>query len=160
MEYKTLGELAGQAKVSLEPVLASTPMTKRERLERWAILLEREPERQLSSVEEVEYGTCRRAAGQTGGQLGPGGGVRRSGAARARPDQRPGRHRGRFLRTVALGDPSSGLLVPLRAVDGGWHRSDAGACHGAARGASFFVAARPHCRRRSAAAVGLLIAIL
>ena len=58
MEYKTLGELAGQAKVSLEPVLASTPMTKRERLERWAILLEREPERQLSSVEEVEYGTA------------------------------------------------------------------------------------------------------
>ena len=56
MEYETLGQLAGQAKVSLEPVLASTPMTKRERLERWAILLEREPERQLSSVEEVGYG--------------------------------------------------------------------------------------------------------
>ena len=56
MEYKLLGELAGQAKVSLEPVLASTPMTKRERLERWATLLEREPERQLSSVEEVGYG--------------------------------------------------------------------------------------------------------
>jgi hypothetical protein len=57
MEYKTLGELAGQAEVSLEPVLARRPMTKRERLERWATLLEREPERQLSSVEEVEYGT-------------------------------------------------------------------------------------------------------
>ena len=53
-----------------------------------------------------------------------------------------------------------GLLVPLWSVDGGWHRSDAGACHGAARGAFFFVAARPHCRRRLAAAVGLLIAIL
>ena len=57
MEYKTLGELAGEAEVSLEPVLASTPMSKRERLERWAMLLEREPERQLSSVEEIEYGT-------------------------------------------------------------------------------------------------------
>jgi hypothetical protein len=56
MEYKTLGELAVEAEISLEPVLARTPMTKRERLERWAILLEREPERQLSSVEEVEYG--------------------------------------------------------------------------------------------------------
>ena len=32
-------------------------MTKRERLERWAMLLEREPQRQLSSVEEIEYGT-------------------------------------------------------------------------------------------------------
>jgi hypothetical protein len=57
MEYKTLGELAGEAEVSLEPVLASTSMTKRERLEQWAMLLEREPERQLSSVEEIEYGT-------------------------------------------------------------------------------------------------------
>jgi hypothetical protein len=57
MEYKTLGQLAGEAEVSLEPVLVSKPMTKRERLERWARLLEREPERQLSSVEEVEYGT-------------------------------------------------------------------------------------------------------
>jgi hypothetical protein len=57
MKYKTLGELAGEAEVSLEPALVSTPMTKRERLERWAMLLEREPQRQLSSVEEVEYGT-------------------------------------------------------------------------------------------------------
>ena len=57
MEYKTLGQLAGEAEVSREPVLATTPMTKRERLERWAILLEREPDRRLSSVQEVEYGT-------------------------------------------------------------------------------------------------------
>ena len=57
MEYKTLGQLAGEAEVSVEPVLASTPMTKRERLERWATLLERDPQRQLSSVEEIEYGT-------------------------------------------------------------------------------------------------------
>ena len=67
MEYKTLGELAGAAEVSLEPALARRPMTKRERLERWATLLEREPERQLSSVEEVEYGTIgdRRPNGRT-----------------------------------------------------------------------------------------------
>ena len=57
MEYKTLGQLAGEAEVSVEPVLASTPKTKRERLERWATLLERDPQRQLSSVEEIEYGT-------------------------------------------------------------------------------------------------------
>jgi hypothetical protein len=57
MEYKTLGQLAGEAEISIEPVLARSPMTKRERLERWAMLLERAPERQLSSVEEIEYGT-------------------------------------------------------------------------------------------------------
>jgi hypothetical protein len=35
------------------------PMAKHERLERWATLLARHPERQLSSVEEIEYGTAR-----------------------------------------------------------------------------------------------------
>jgi hypothetical protein len=34
-------------------------MAKHERLERWAMLLARNPERQLSSVEEIEYGTVR-----------------------------------------------------------------------------------------------------
>lgn len=57
MEYKTLGQLAGEAEIRLEPVFTSTPLTKRERLERWAMLLDRQPERQLASVEEVEYGT-------------------------------------------------------------------------------------------------------
>jgi hypothetical protein len=59
MEYKTLGELAGQADVRLEPAFISKPLTKHERLERWAMLLARQPERQLSSVEEIEYGTVR-----------------------------------------------------------------------------------------------------
>ncbi len=57
MEYKTIRELAREAEVSLEPALATKPMTKRERLERWAMLLERDPQRQLASVQEVEYGT-------------------------------------------------------------------------------------------------------
>lgn len=57
MEYRTLGQLAGEAEVSLEPVFARASMTKRERLERWAMLLESDPDRQLSSVEEIEYGT-------------------------------------------------------------------------------------------------------
>jgi hypothetical protein len=34
-------------------------MAKHERLERWATLLAREPERQLSLVEEIEFGTVR-----------------------------------------------------------------------------------------------------
>ena len=59
MEYKTLRELAGQADVHLDPAFTSRPLTKHERLERWAMLLAREPERQLSSVEEIEYGTVR-----------------------------------------------------------------------------------------------------
>jgi hypothetical protein len=59
MEYKTLGELAGRADVRLDPAFMSRPMAKHERLERWAMLLARDPERQLSSVEEIEYGTVR-----------------------------------------------------------------------------------------------------
>ena len=59
MEYKTLGELAGRADIRLEPAFMSMPMAKHERLERWAMLLARNPERQLSSVEEIEYGTVR-----------------------------------------------------------------------------------------------------
>lgn len=59
MEYKTLRELAGQADVHLDPAFTSKPMTKHERLERWADLLARDPERQLSSIEEIEYGTVR-----------------------------------------------------------------------------------------------------
>jgi hypothetical protein len=59
MEYKTLGELAGHADVRLEPAFISRPLAKHERLERWAMLLARDPERQLASVEEIEYGTVR-----------------------------------------------------------------------------------------------------
>lgn len=57
MEYKTLEQLAGEADLRLEPAFISKPLTKHERLERWAMLLARQPERQLSSVEEIEYGT-------------------------------------------------------------------------------------------------------
>jgi hypothetical protein len=59
MEYKTLRELADRADVRLDPAFTSRPMAKHERLERWAMLLARDPERQLSSVEEIEYGTVR-----------------------------------------------------------------------------------------------------
>lgn len=59
MEYKTLRELADRADVRLDPAFISRPMAKHERLERWAMLLARDPERQLSSVEEIEYGTVR-----------------------------------------------------------------------------------------------------
>jgi hypothetical protein len=59
MEYKTLRELADRADVRLDPAFTSRLMAKHERLERWAMLLARDPERQLSSVEEIEYGTVR-----------------------------------------------------------------------------------------------------
>jgi hypothetical protein len=59
MEYKTLRELAARADVRLDPAFMSRPMAKHERLERWAMLLARDPERQLASVEEIEYGTVR-----------------------------------------------------------------------------------------------------
>ena len=59
MEYKTLRELADRADVRVDPAFMSRPLAKHERLERWAMLLARDPERQLSSVEEIEYGTVR-----------------------------------------------------------------------------------------------------
>ena len=59
MEYKTLAELEDRADVRLGPPFMSKPMAKHERLERWATLLARHPERHLSSVEEIEYGTVR-----------------------------------------------------------------------------------------------------
>jgi hypothetical protein len=59
MEYKSLSELADRADVRLDPAFMSRPMAKHERLERWAMLLARDPERQLASVEEIEYGTIR-----------------------------------------------------------------------------------------------------
>ena len=59
MEYKTLRELADRADVRLDPAFMSRPMAKHERLERWVMLLARDPERQLFAVEEIEYGTVR-----------------------------------------------------------------------------------------------------
>ena len=102
MEYKTLGELAGRADIRLEPAFMSMPMTKHERLERWAMLLARYPERQLSSVEEIEYGTVRsnRRSGRTIGTVG---GVRGPGFARAGSGERPGGRCRPLLRAVALG---------------------------------------------------------
>ena len=160
MEYKTLGQLAGEAEVSREPVLATTPMTKRERLERWAILLEREPDRRLSSVQEVEYGTRSEREGKRADDFGPRGGVRRSGAARPRPGQRSGGRRGRLLRAVALGDPSGGLLVPLRPLDVGRHRRHARARHRPAATSRTMPHAGLIAAGISAAAVALVIAIL
>ena len=58
MEYKTLGQLAGQAKASLEPVLASTPMTNGSVWSGGRSSSSASRRRQLSSVEEVEYGTA------------------------------------------------------------------------------------------------------
>ena len=64
MEYNNFGELAGHADVRLEPAFISRPLAKHERLERWAMLLARDPEQQLASVEEVEYGHGPPATGE------------------------------------------------------------------------------------------------
>ncbi|MDJ1158419.1 hypothetical protein QNA08_09255 [Chelatococcus sp. SYSU_G07232] len=53
MEYKPLSDLNLVA--DLQPVEPRKPMSRRERLERWAEVLEREPERVLSALEEIEW---------------------------------------------------------------------------------------------------------
>jgi hypothetical protein len=53
MEHKRLTELNSVA--DLKPALRSAPMSRRERLERWAELLEREPDRLLKTLEEIEW---------------------------------------------------------------------------------------------------------
>jgi hypothetical protein len=53
MEHKPLTELNHVA--DLQPVTRSAPMPRRERLERWAELLERQPDRILRTLEEIEW---------------------------------------------------------------------------------------------------------
>ena len=53
MKHKPYAELSRVADV--HPILAKPPMTRRERLERWAEALEREPDRLLTSIEEIEW---------------------------------------------------------------------------------------------------------
>jgi hypothetical protein len=51
MKYKNLEQIAREADV--HPAAA---MSRRERLERWAELLEQQPDRRLSSIEGIEFG--------------------------------------------------------------------------------------------------------
>ena len=52
MEHKPVSELAGIADVQPTPI---QPLSRRERLDRWAELLERDPDRVVSSLEEIEW---------------------------------------------------------------------------------------------------------
>jgi hypothetical protein len=54
MEYKTLDEIRGVADI-LPSWLGTRPLTKCERLERWAEALEREGGRRLKTLFEIEY---------------------------------------------------------------------------------------------------------
>jgi len=51
MRYAPLEELKGQATIGLAP---SKPMSRRERLCRWAAVLEQDPERQLRPLSRIE----------------------------------------------------------------------------------------------------------
>src|SRR5919199_5210082 len=58
MLYRSLDRIAPEADVLAAPDLPVGPMLSRgERLERWAELLEREPERRLRALHGIEYGT-------------------------------------------------------------------------------------------------------
>lgn len=54
MEYKTAEQLARVAEVHVEEP-QSSPMSQIERLERWAELLERQPDRHLGTLHGTEY---------------------------------------------------------------------------------------------------------
>jgi hypothetical protein len=53
MEHKPIAELGGLA--DLKAIPRSAPLSRRERLDRWADLLEREPDRVLRTLEEIEW---------------------------------------------------------------------------------------------------------
>jgi hypothetical protein len=58
MLYRSLDRIATEADVLAAPDLPASPgLSRRERLERWAELLEREPERRLRALHGIEYGT-------------------------------------------------------------------------------------------------------
>lgn len=57
MKYKSLEQIAREADIHAGPALS-----RRQRLERWAKLLEQQPERRLSTIEGTEFGTRRERA--------------------------------------------------------------------------------------------------
>src|SRR5690349_5005497 len=63
MLYRSLDRIATEADVLAAPDLPASPgLSRRERLERWAELLEREPGRRLRALHGIEYGTLRERA--------------------------------------------------------------------------------------------------
>ncbi len=58
MLYRSLDRIAAEADILTTPDLPRTPgLSRRERLERWAEVLEREPGRSLRAPHGIEYGT-------------------------------------------------------------------------------------------------------
>jgi len=58
MLYRSLDRIAAEADVLAAPDLPARPgRSRRERLERWAELLEREPDRRLRALHGIEHGT-------------------------------------------------------------------------------------------------------
>src|SRR4051794_8235061 len=58
MLYRSLDRIAAEADVLAAPDLPASPgLSRRERLERWAELLGREPGRRLRALHGIEYGT-------------------------------------------------------------------------------------------------------
>ena len=58
MLYRSLDRIAAEADILTAPDLPKRPaLSRRERLERWAELLEREPERGLRALHGIEHGT-------------------------------------------------------------------------------------------------------
>ena len=73
MKYESLEQIALEADVH-----SGTGMSRRERLERWAEVLERRPERQLCAIEGTEFGTRPEREAKRAGDLPAHRGIRGS----------------------------------------------------------------------------------
>ena len=76
MQYRSMEQMAGEADIFTMPGLS-----RRDRLERWAEALARQPA-QLRAILEIEYGARLRTGRAPCRSLAPYGGLRRSAAAR------------------------------------------------------------------------------
>ena len=55
MEHRPLSELSSVADLKIPQEVKAPILSKRERLDRWAELLEREPDRILKTLDEIEW---------------------------------------------------------------------------------------------------------
>ena len=110
MKHQNIDELGAVAEIV--PFETAKKLSRRERLERWADMLDEHPGK-LNALTRIEYLATRRAARGAGRQLAARGGVQGPGAARGRTCRRPARRCDGVLRAVGSPRASAVLRLPL-----------------------------------------------